>query len=104
MEATSGKQAVEKIKGLRLTATRLALFERKLGTPLTKLTDREMGLDATIKLLEAAGMTDDEIDAACDEMGLDEFVTAAMEVLFNSGLFSRAKQATQMDKAKAETK
>lgn len=88
----------EKIKSLRLTATRLALFERKLGIPLTKLTDDALGFDAMIKLLEAAGMSDEEIDQACDELGLDAFITACMEVLMNSGLFKQAK--TPAKKAK----
>jgi len=92
----------EKIKSLRLTATRLALFERKLGTPLTRLTDADLGFNSMVCLLEAAGMTDDEIDAACDELGLEKFTEAAMEVLMNSGLFKQAKQAR--DKAKAEAK
>ena len=92
----------EKIKNLRLTATRLALFERKLGTPLTRLTDADLGFNSMVCLLEAAGMTDDEIDAACDELGLEKFTEATMEVLMNSGLFSQAKQAR--DKAKAQAK
>lgn len=92
----------EKIKSLRLTATRLALFERKLGTPLTKLTDNDLGFNSMVCLLEAAGMTDDEIDKACDEMGIEKFTEASMEVLLNSGLFKQAKQAR--DQAKAQAK
>ena len=92
----------EKIKSLRLTATRLALFERKLGTPLTKLTDNDLGFNSRVCLLEAAGMTDDEIDKACDEMGIEKFTEASMEVLLNSGLFKQAKQAR--DQAKAQAK
>lgn len=99
----------EKIKSLKLTATRLALFERKLGIPLTRLTDRDLGFDAMVKLLEVAGLTDDEIDAACEGMGIEKFTEAAMEVLLNSGLFSQAKQARAKAaaaeaKAKAEKK
>lgn len=92
----------EKIKSLRLSATRLALFERKLGTPLTRLTDKDLGIDALVKLLQAAGMTDEEIDQACDEMGIEAFSLAATEVLMNSGLFSRAKQAREKAKAAAK--
>lgn len=92
----------EKIKSLRLTATRLALFERKLGTPLTKLTDNDLGFNAMVCLLEAAGMTDDEIDKACDEMGIEKFTEASMEVLLNSGLFKQAKQARDQAKATAK--
>lgn len=94
----------EKIKSLKLTATRLALFERKLGTPLTMLTDRDLGINAAVKLLEAAGMTDDEIDQACDEMGVEAFAQAAMEVLLNSGLFKQAKQAREKTTAKSQDK
>lgn len=94
----------EKIKSLKLTATRLALFERKLGVPLTRLTDRDLGFDAMVKLLEAAGLTDDEIDAACDELGLEKFTEASMEVLMNSGLFSQAKQAREKAEAEAKAK
>lgn len=94
----------EKIKSLKLTATRLALFERKLGVPLTRLTDRDLGFDAMVKLLEAAGLTDDEIDAACDELGLEKFTEASMEVLMNSGLFSQAKQAREKAAAEAKAK
>lgn len=94
----------EKIKSLKLTATRLALFERKLGVPLTRLTDRDLGFDAMVKLLEAAGLTDDEIDAACDELGLEKFTEASMEVLMNSGLFSEAKQAREKAAAEAKAK
>ena len=92
----------EKIKSLKLTATRLALFERKLGKPLTRLTDGDLGIDAMVKLLEAAGMTDEEIDAACEEMGIEKFTEAAMEVLLNSGLFNQAKLAREAAKAKAK--
>lgn len=92
----------EKIKSLRLTATRLALFERKLGTPLTKLTDNDLGFNSMVCLLEAAGMTDDEIDKACDEMGIEKFTEASMEVLLNSGLFRQAKQAREQAKATAK--
>lgn len=92
----------EKIKSLRLTATRLALFERKLGTPLTKLTDNDLGFNSMVCLLEAAGMTDDEIDKACDEMGIEKFTEASMEVLLNSGLFKQAKQAREQAKAQAK--
>jgi hypothetical protein len=92
----------EKIKSLRLTATRLALFERKLGTPLTKLTDNDLGFNSMVCLLEAAGMTDDEIDKACDEMGIEKFTEASMEVLLNSGLFKQAKQARDQAKATAK--
>lgn len=92
----------EKIKSLRLTATRLALFERKLGTPLTKLTDNDLGFNSMVCLLEAAGMTDDEIDKACDEMGIEKFTEASMEVLLNSGLFKQAKQAREQAKATAK--
>lgn len=94
----------EKIKSLKLTATRLALFERKLGVPLTRLTDRDLGFDAMVKLLEAAGLTDDEIDAACDELGLEKFTEASTEVLMNSGLFSQAKQAREKAAAEAKAK
>lgn len=94
----------EKIKSLKLTATRLALFERKLGVPLTRLTDRDLGFDAMVKLLEAAGLTDDEIDAACEELGLEKFTEASMEVLMNSGLFSQAKQAWEKAAAEAKSK
>ena len=94
----------EKIKSLKLTATRLALFERKLGVPLTRLTDRDLGFDAMVKLLEAAGLTDDEIDAACDELGLEKFTEASMEVLMNSRLFSQAKQAREKAAAEAKAK
>lgn len=94
----------EKIKSLKLTATRLALFERKLGVPLTRLTDRDLGFDAMVKLLEAAGLTDVEIDAACDELGLEKFTEASMEVLMNSGLFSQAKQAREKAAAEAKSK
>lgn len=94
----------EKIKSLKLTATRLALFERKLGVPLTRLTDRDLGFDAMVKLLEAAGLTDDEIDTACDELGLEKFTEASMEVLMNSGLFSQAKQAREKAEAEAKAK
>ena len=94
----------EKIKSLKLTATRLALFERKLGVPLTRLTDRDLGFDAMVKLLEAAGLTDDEIDAACDEHGLEKFTEASREVLMNSGLFSQAKQAREKAAAEAKAK
>ena len=94
----------EKIKSLKLTATRLALFERKLGVPLTRLTDRDLGVDAMVKVLEAAGLTDDEIDAACDELGLEKFTEASMEVLMNSGLFSQAKQAREKAAAEAKAK
>jgi hypothetical protein len=92
----------EKIKSLRLTATRLALFERKLGTPLTKLTDNDLGFNAMVCLLEAAGMTDEEIDKACDEMGIEKFTEASMEVLLNSGLFKQAKLAREQAKATAK--
>ena len=94
----------EKIKTLKLTATRLALFERKLGIPLTRMTANDLGFDAAVKLLQAAGMTDDEIDQACDEMGVEEFAQAAMEVLLDSGLFKQAKQAREAAKAKTEAK
>lgn len=94
----------DKIKTLKLTATRLALFERKLGVPLTRLTDRDLGFDAMVKLLEAAGLTDDEIDAACEELGLEKFTEAAMEVLMNSGLFSQAKRAREKAAAEAKAK
>lgn len=95
----------EKIKRLRLTATRLALFERKLGTPLTKLTDTDLGFNAMVCLLQAAGMSDEDIDKSCDQMGIEKFTEATMEVLFNSGLFSQAKQARdkEAEKAKAKT-
>lgn len=95
----------EKIKSLKLTATRLALFERKMGIPLTRLTMNDLGFDATVKLLQAAGMTDDEIDTACEEMGVEEFAQAAMEVLLNSGLFKGAKttrKKAEADKAEAK--
>ena len=94
----------EKIKSLKLTATRLALFERKSGVPLARLTDRDLGFDAMVKLLEAAGLTDDEIDAACEELGLEKFTEASMEVLMNSGLFSQAKQAREKAAAEAKSK
>ena len=94
----------EKIKSLKLTATRLALFERKLGVPLTRLTYRDLGFDAMVKLLEAAGLTDDEIDAACDELGIENLTDASMEVLMNSGLFSQAKQAREKAAAEAKAK
>ena len=90
----------EKIKSLKLTATRLALFERKLGIPLTRLTDDALGFDAMVKLLEAAGMSDEDIDAACEVMGIEKFIEATMEVLLNSGLFSQAKLAREAEKAK----
>lgn len=90
----------EKIKSLKLTATRLALFERKLGTPLTKLTANDLGIDATVKLLEAAGLTDEEIDRAAEEMGVEPFAQAAMEVLLNCGLFKQAKQTRESAPAK----
>lgn len=91
MEATSGKQAVEKIKTLRMTATRLAAFERELGTPLTKLTSDSIGLNTFICLLRSAGFTDDEIDAASEELGLEKFSEECGRALMNSGLFSQAK-------------
>ena len=91
MEATTGKQAAEKIKGLKLTATRLAAFERELGTPLTKLTTDNIGLNTFICLLKSAGLTDEEIDAASEELGLDKFTEECGRVLLNSGLFSQAK-------------
>lgn len=93
----------EKIRNLKMTATRLALFERKLGTPLTRLTDKDLGFNAVVCLLEAAGMSDIEIDAACEELGVEKFTEASMEVLLNSGLFSQAKQAREKAKA-AEAK
>lgn len=91
MEATTGKKAVEKIKGLKLTATRLAAFERELGTPLTKLTSENVGLNTFVCLLRSAGITDDEIDAASEELGLEKFSEECGRVLLNSGLFSQAK-------------
>lgn len=91
----------EKIKSLKLTATRLALFERKLGIPLTRLRDADLGLNAMVCLLEAAGLSDTEIDAACEELGVEKFTEATMEVLLNSGLFSQAKQAREKAKAEA---
>ena len=94
----------EKLKSLKMTATRLALFERKLGKPLTQLKMNDLGFDAAVKLLQSAGLTDDEIDAACEEMGVEEFAQAAMEVLLNSGLFRQAKQAREAAKAKTEAK
>ena len=63
----------EKVKSLKLTATRLALFERKLGKPLTRLNADDLGIDAMVKLLEAAGMTDEEIDQASEELGIEKF-------------------------------
>lgn len=90
----------EKIKTLKLTATRLALFERKLGKPLTRLTDGDLGFDAMVKILQAAGLSDEEIDTACEEMGIEKFTEATMEVLLNSGLFSQAKRAREAAKAK----
>ena len=53
-----------------------------------------------VKLLEAAGMSDEDIDAACEEMGIEKFTESAMEVLFNSGLFKQAKLAREAEKAK----
>lgn len=90
----------DKIKSLKLTATRLALFERKLGKPLTRLNDNDLGMQAFVALLESAGLTDKEIDDACEEMGIDKFTESAMEVLFNSGLFKQAKLAREAEKAK----
>lgn len=92
----------EKIKSLKLTATRLALFERKLGIPLTKLTDADLGINAMVCLLESAGLTGEEIDRACEELGIEKFTEASMEVLLNSGLFRQAKQAREAATAKAE--
>lgn len=83
----------EKIKSLKLTATRLALFERRLGIPLTRITTGDLGIDAIVKLLEVAGLTEEEIDKACDELGLDKFCELSLDVLMNSGLFKQAKQA-----------
>lgn len=94
----------EKVKSLKMTATRLALFERKIGKPLTRMTMNDLGFDAAVKLFESAGLTDDEIDAACEEMGVEEFAQAAVEVLLNSGLFKQAKQARETAKAKTEAK
>lgn len=86
-----GKQAAEKIKAIKLTATRLAAFEKELGIPLTRITANDIGLNAFICLLRSAGLTDDEIDAASDELGLELFSQTCGEVLLNSGLFSQAK-------------
>ena len=89
MEA--GKKAVEKIKTMKLTATRLAAFERELGTPLTKLNADEIGLNTFVCLLKSAGFTDEEIDAASEELGLEKFAEECGRALLNSGLFSQAK-------------
>lgn len=94
----------EKVKSLKLTATRLALFERKLGKPLTHLNADDLGIDAMVKLLEAAGMTDEEIDQASEELGIEKFAESAMEVLMNSGLFSQAKQTRELAKGKEAKK
>lgn len=86
------EEAKEKLKNLKLTATRLALFERKLGKPLTKLTDDDLGMVAFVAILECAGLTDKEIDDACDALGIEDFSKACLEVLMNSGLFKQAKK------------
>ena len=91
MEATIANKAIEKIKSLKLTATRLAAFERELGTPLTKLNSDDIGLNTFICLLKSAGFTDEEIDAACEELGLEKFAEECGRALLNSGLFSQAK-------------
>lgn len=85
------EEAQEKLKSLKLTATRLALFERKLGKPLTRLTDNDLGMQAFVALLESAGLTDKEIDDACEALGIEEFSNACLDVLMNSGLFKQAK-------------
>lgn len=85
------KTAADTIRKIKLTATRLATFERRLGTPLTKLTADALGFNAMVLLLQCAGMSDKEIDDACEELGLDKFVDACMGALLNSGLFSKAK-------------
>lgn len=85
------KQAVEKIKTLKLTATRLAAFERELGTPLTQLTADAIGLNTFVCLLRSAGFTDEEIDAASEELGLEKFSEECGRALLNSGLFNQAK-------------
>lgn len=100
MEATIGKKAVEKIKGLKLTATRLAAFERELGTPLTRLTADSIGLNTFICLLRSAGFSDDEIDAASEELGIEKFTEECGRALLNSGLFSQAKLPEKAPKKK----
>lgn len=98
MEATKGKKAVEKIQSLRLTATRLAAFERELGTPLTKLSAESIGLNTFVCLLHSAGFTDEEIDAASEELGLEKFSEECGRALLNSGLFSPAKHPEKANK------
>lgn len=82
----------EKIKSIRLTATRLAKWERMLGFALTQLTDANLGFNAFVTMLQAAGLTDEEIDKASEEMGLEKFCEACQKALMDSGLF---KQATE---------
>lgn len=103
MEATTGKQAVEKIKAIKLTATRLAKFEVELGTPLTKLTSENVGLNTFICLLRSAGLTDEEIDAASEELGIEKFSEECSRVLLNSGLFSQAEPAEKVQPGKKPT-
>lgn len=98
MEATAGTKAVEKIKALKLTATRLAAFERELGIPLTKITSDDIGLNTFICLLRSAGFTDEEIDAASEELGLEKFSEECGRALLNSGLFSQAKHPEKASK------
>lgn len=82
---------MEKIKNLKLTATTLAKFEEKLGMPLTRFSDAEFGMRAWVLLLESAGMTDEEIDEACDELGIEKFSDTCVEAMMNCGLFKQAK-------------
>ncbi len=89
----------DKIKNLKLTATRLALFERKLGTPLTKLGINDLGMNACVCLLEAGGLTPTDIDLAFEELGVEEFGKICSEALLSSGLFKKAKPAKTPVKA-----
>lgn len=98
MEASKGSQAVEKIKSLKLTATRLAAFERELGIPLTKLSSDDIGLNTFVCLLKSAGFTDEEIDEASEELGLEKFSEECGRALLNSGLFSQAKHPEKANK------
>jgi len=96
MEDKAKAKAEERLAGLRLTATRLALFERKIGKPLTKMTDNDLGMVSFIAILECAGLTEDEINDTYDALGAEDFSKACVEVLINSGLFNQAKTSKKV--------
>lgn len=76
-----------KLDNIKLTASRLARFERELGVPLTQLDGDSIGMNAVVCLFKVAGLTEKEIDDYCDTLGIEEFGKKAMEALMRSGLF-----------------